>query len=270
MKLEHLHEPRLRFASGDHICPRRGITAYGVFDKSQTVRRSDIMVGGIGSGACLEALTRWLERCGSAIEARADTRQPNLFTGFCGFNLDSGFGARLVFGNDLSRTIKKSEIDNLLLIENWRDRVNATIELYYENSKFLAQNRHVDVVVCVIPDALHKKIAMEETYEIDETLDTTVVVPDELNFRRALKAKAMHLGKPLQLIRAVSLESNKRGQQDDATKAWNFCTALYYKSGPTIPWKLPQNDSRPSSCAVAYFKAICPRLCSSVRTSGGA
>lgn len=57
----------------------------------------------------------------------------------------------------------------------------------------------MDVVVCVIPDALHKKIAMEEHFEIDETLDSTVVVPGEMNFRRALKAKAMHLGKPLQL-----------------------------------------------------------------------
>lgn len=257
MKLEHLHEPRLRFATGDHICPRRGIATYGVFDKTQTVRRTDIMIGGIGSGTCLEALDRWLERCSSAIEARAEARQPNLFTGFCGFNLESGFGARFVFGNDQSRTIKKSDIEDLLRIDNWRDRVTAAIDLYYENIKFLAQNRHVDVVVCVIPDALHKKIATEESYEVEDSLDTTVVVPSELNFRRALKAKAMHLGKPLQLIRAISLESNKRGQQDDASKAWNFCTALYYKSGPTIPWKLPQDDSRPSSCAVgiAFYRS---------------
>lgn len=257
MKLDHLQEPRLRFANGDHVCPRRGIASYGVFDKSQVVRRTDIMIGGIGSGACLESLSRWLERCASAIEPRADARQANLFTGFCGFNMESGFGARLIFGSDLSRTIKKSDIDDLLRIENWRDRVNAAVELYYENIKFLAQNRHVDVVVCVIPDALHKKIAMEEHFEIDETLDSTVVVPGEMNFRRALKAKAMHLGKPLQLIRAVSLETNKRGQQDDATKAWNFCTALYYKSGPTIPWKLPQDNSRPSSCAVgiAFYRS---------------
>lgn len=61
----------------------------------------------------------------------------------------------------------------------------------------------------------------------------------------------MPLGKPLQLLRQVSLDEAKvSGQQDDATKAWNFCTALYYKSGPTIPWKLEQDTARASSCAV--------------------
>jgi len=257
MKLQHLHEPRLRFATGEHICPRRGIATYGVFDKSQNIRRSEIMIGGVGSGSCLDALNIWLDKCSSAIDARADAKQPNLFGQFCGFNLDTGFGARFVAGSDLSRTIKKSDIDDIIRIVNWRERVTAAIDLYYENIKFLAQNRHVDVVVCVIPEVLHKKIATEENYAVDESLDTTVVVPGELNFRRALKAKAMHLGKPLQLIRATSLESNKRGQQDDATKAWNFCTALYYKSGPTIPWKLIQDDSRPTSCAVgiAFYRS---------------
>lgn len=60
----------------------------------------------------------------------------------------------------------------------------------------------------------------------------------------------MHLGKPLQLMRELSLESNPKTQQDDATKAWNFCTALYYKANQTVPWKLPTNINRPSICFV--------------------
>lgn len=35
MKLEFIEEPRLIFARGEHICPRRGISAYGVFDQTQ-------------------------------------------------------------------------------------------------------------------------------------------------------------------------------------------------------------------------------------------
>ena len=61
----------------------------------------------------------------------------------------------------------------------------------------------------------------------------------------------MHLGRPLQLMRELSLESNAKTQQDDATKAWNFCTALYYKANPaTVPWKLITNINRPSICFV--------------------
>ena len=60
----------------------------------------------------------------------------------------------------------------------------------------------------------------------------------------------MHLGKPLQLMKELSLDSNPKTQQDDATKAWNFCTALYYKANQTVPWKLTTNINRPSICFV--------------------
>src|SRR2546425_5739691 len=71
-----------------------------------------------------------------------------------------------------------------------------------------------------------------------------------MNFRSALKAKGILLGKPLQLMRETFLHSDVKTQQDDATKAWNFCTALYYKSGPTIPWKVMSGQVRPTSCAI--------------------
>ena len=256
MKLEHIKEPRLQFASGEHVCPRRGISAYGVFDKSQQSRRDSLMIGAVGSPACLEACSVWLEKCAAEIPARPDNNQPNLFTSFCGFNERTGFGAKFVFGDNLARAIKKTEIDELLDVKAWKDRVLAAVNLYYENVKFLAQNRNVDVIVCVIPEALYKSIVLEKKPNIDESLDTSVDVTGELNFRRALKAKAMHLGKPLQLVRAYSFETH-RGQQDDATKAWNFCTALYYKSGPSIPWKLPVDTGRPTSCAVgiAFYRS---------------
>ena len=129
-------------------------------------------------------------------------------------------------------------------------RVLRAVEHYYEHVKFLAQNRHVDVVVCVIPENLYQRIAGEGP-PVEETLGAEVEIYEELNFRRALKARTMPFAKPLQLVRQVSLDETKvAGQQDDATKAWNFCTALYYKSGPTIPWKLDKDNARASSCAV--------------------
>lgn len=257
MKLEHISEPRLRFAKGDHICPRKGIATYGVFDRTMGTRRTDVMVGAVGTATCIEALERWMSRCGGEIPAAEDAKQPNLRVPFPGFCMGHGFDARLVFGQDLARTLKKSEVDEIVAIKDRQTRLTKAIDLYYEHIKFLAQNRQVDVVVCVIPDALHKVISTDEPSPIEESLEASVEVAAELNFRRALKAKAMHLGKPLQLVRAVSLESNRKGQQDDATKAWNFCTALYYKAGPRVPWKLQSDDQRPSSCAVgiAFYRS---------------
>jgi hypothetical protein len=72
----------------------------------------------------------------------------------------------------------------------------------------------------------------------------------ECLFRPALKAKAMHLGKPLQLLLESTMQPSGRSRQDDATKAWNFCTALYYKANQTVPWRLIPNRNRPAVCYV--------------------
>lgn len=250
MRIEHLSEPRLLFAKGTHICPRRGIAEYGVFDRMQENRRNAIFVGGVGTSNCIDLLGKWIERCRGVIAVSSDVKQENLRVPFCGFNAGSGFGADIKFSNHLSRTLKNSELKEILSINNRTQRVQKAIEYYYENIKFLSQNRHVDVIVCVIPESLYKVVANEEQPG-QEALEADDPQYEELNFRRALKAKAMPLGKPLQLLRQVSLDEAKvSGQQDDATKAWNFCTALYYKSGPTIPWKLEQDTARASSCAV--------------------
>ena len=250
MNMEHLLEPRLLFAKGTHICPRRGITEYGVFDRAQATRRSEIYIGGIGTSSCIDLLDAWLTRCGAVIASASDVKQENLRLPFCGFSRDSGFAADMRFSADLSRTIKSSEIKAILDIEDRKERVLRAVEHYYEHVKFLAQNRHVDVVVCVIPENLYQSIAIEGPPG-EESLEAEVEIYEELNFRRALKARTMPFAKPLQLVRQVSLDKAKvAGQQDDATKAWNFCTALYYKSGPTIPWKLDQDNARASSCAV--------------------
>ena len=73
----------------------------------------------------------------------------------------------------------------------------------------------------------------------------------ESNFRRALKAKAMQFSIPLQLFREHSFDPDAKDQQDEATKAWNFCTALYYKANrQTVPWKLIADINKPSVCYV--------------------
>ena len=107
MNIAHLHEPRLLFADGTHICPRRGIAEYGVFDQAQTTRRSEIYIGGIGTSNCVDLLDTWLKRSGSVIAAASDVKQENLRLPFCGFNRNSGFAADMRFSADLFTDHKK-------------------------------------------------------------------------------------------------------------------------------------------------------------------
>lgn len=257
MKLQHLQEPRLAFAYGEHVCPRHGIAAYRVFDAKDPVRRDRVLVGAVGDSVSLEALTQWLERCRLPIDRDPDALQAKLFPGFCGFRKGEGFDAELVSHPDLHRQLRNTDVAGLIAVKSTPQRVQQAVELYYENVKFLSEHRQVDVIVCVIPDRLHEVIAYEAEDEAEESLDASHDVTGEMNFRRALKAKAMYLGKPLQLVREISLHSGVKTQQDDATKGWNFCSALYYKSGPTIPWKLVSGQARPTSCAlgISFYRS---------------
>lgn len=97
MKIEHLPEPRLLFAKGTHICPRRGIAEYGVYDQAQETRRNAIFMGGIGTSNCIELLGKWVERCRGVIAASSDVKQKNLRLPFCGFNTEADLVRTLIF-----------------------------------------------------------------------------------------------------------------------------------------------------------------------------
>ncbi len=258
MKLQSINEPRLLFAHGEHVCPRHGISAFGVFDSKETgARRSTIHVGAVGDSASLEALQAWLALCRQPIMASPNARQPHLFAAFCGVQPGLGFHCELISHVDLQRPLRNADIAQVIAVTPIRNRVKKAVDLYYDEVRFLAEHRQVDTIVCVIPDRLHEVIALDAQAEEEESLEASIDVTGEMNFRRALKAKAMHLARPLQLIRESSLKPDVKGQQDAATKAWNFCTALYYKSGPTVPWKLVSAAARPTSCAVgiAFYRS---------------
>lgn len=250
MKIRHIPEPELEFGNGYHICPRTGITYYNVFDTRLQVRRDKIAIGAVGTDQNLKQLTAWLVRCSKTIPPK-DSPQPNLFAGFCGVNKETGFRCEFALSDEITRDIRQSEVKRLINLKRWNTRVTETVAVYFQEIKFLTQNRPVDVVVCVIPNELYDSIATESSKPLEESIEDEEDGEDvEVNFRRLLKARTMHLGVPIQIVRELSLQSEVQTQQDDATKAWNFCTALYYKANRTVPWKLVRNINRPNVCFV--------------------
>lgn len=251
MQLHIIPEPVLEFGNDTHVCPRMGITLHEVYDTRFHIRRDQILVGAVGTGDDLSRLAVWLDQCAKEIPPKEDSEQPNLHPAFCGFNKWSGFKAQLILNDEITRKINNSDIKRILQIKRWNERVEAAVDMYYDQAKFLAQNRPVDLIVCVIPTALLEQITKEESKPTEDAIEEEE--PDDIvetNFRRALKARAMHLAKPLQLVMESSLESNAKSRQDDATKAWNFCTALYYKASQTVPWRMVTNINRPAVCYV--------------------
>jgi hypothetical protein len=85
---------------------------------------------------------------------------------------------------------------------------------HYEQIRFLAENRSVDVIVCVMPNEMFDSITTSASDEDSKESEL------EHNFRRILKARCMHLGIPLQLVREKTILITKQAgdQQDPATK----------------------------------------------------
>ena len=253
MKLTTLAEPLLEFGTGTHICPRTGIEHLGVYDQRDELRRTELRIGVVGRGEGIDLLDEWLEKCRSPIERKTESQLLNFFRGFGGINQSYGFLTRLINSPQYTRTLKKSEISGVVKLAFRVERVERAVELYYEQIRFLAENRSVDVIVCVLPNDMFDSITT--SMQNDDFKENEL----EDNFRRTLKARCMHLGTPLQLVREKTILITKFAgdQQDAATKAWNFCTALYYKGNRTIPWRLVEDTAKLRSCyiGIGFYKS---------------
>jgi hypothetical protein len=263
MNLYAIDEPELQFADGRHVCPMAGISSRGVYDADQDYGRDSIRIGGVGTPEDLQYLNEWLSRCEQGIEAPAKP-QPLLFPPFPGFTRHTGFRTKLVYEEGLTRSIPDMKIEEAVAAPSHNRRIEKLVSLYLEKIEHLAEHRPVDVIVCITPDFLEDVLIDKESDSDTSTSESSEAsfsgeeetVPPEggeerrHNFRRVLKAKAIHLRKPLQLTWASSLTEKPAGKQNDATRAWNFMTALYYKAGPSIPWKLVEHPDRPKACFV--------------------
>lgn len=253
MKYTYLEEPLLEFGEDTHICPRAGIADFSVYDSKNHPRRDDIYLGAIGTNPNFDLFDTWLKKISRHIPAKPSDK-PNLFPSFIGINKNTGYKKDFVFSDNNIKPILSKEVSKIINIKQPIERIEAAVELYAEKIKFLAQNKTPEVIVCIIPDDLYDVIHSQRI-TADEKAEDHLESKVETNFRRMLKAKTMRYSNiPIQLVRENTLKGNPNGKgsiQDDATIAWNLCTALYYKSANNaIPWKLKSDPNKPLTCHV--------------------
>jgi hypothetical protein len=257
MKVHVLAEPELEFRAGNrHIDPRTGVATFGPADADAPAAPQRIPVGLIGSPSAVEGIRRWLERCRAPINAKqAKPGQENLFLEFPGFTNDTAYCSELVFDDGLVRELPDRELRRLAKSDT-NAAVAEAVHLYMAAATSLGETGRCRVLVCARPDELHDESeppgppdgdALEEPAEEDHEPGG--------DFHDLLKARALTLPCPLQLMRRETWEgatkdrSRQRPLQDEATRAWNLHTALYYKAGGT-PWRLPRHSTDLASCYV--------------------
>lgn len=85
-------------------------------------------------------------------------------------------------------------------------------------------------------------MSFDALWTVDDTPESLL----QRDFRRALKAKAMQIGIPIQIATSNLLLDNK-ASQDPATRAWNSTVALFFKRDG-IPWRV--RSEGPETCFV--------------------
>lgn len=256
-----LDEPDLEFARGSrHIDPRQGITIYGPADTADTARL--VRIGIVGLQTHIDGLKQWLDLCREPIAAK-ESPLGHLHQPFRGFNSDRGFRATIVPNTRLERVIAKRDLDNLASL-NPLQAVHAAVDLYDAELAVLHEEPNCDVVIVCRPEQLDDAPTADPEVDDDDAAPT--VMPVGVDFHSMLKARSLKYSRPIQIIRRGtwdqsfkdrSRSGSQRSRQDEATRAWNLHTALYYKSGG-VPWRLPRDNRDLTTCyvGVGFYQGL--------------
>lgn len=267
MRSTVLEEPELEFGgNGRHIDPRFGIATHGPLDAGQQGAPEHIRVGLVGPGPAIAGIRSWLTKSREPIaakEAKYD-KQRALFPPFPGFDLDHTFRSLLAFEERAQRTVPNKAIAKLANM-NPVLATDAAVDAYLEEIDWLANNQPCDVIICARPETLDEQHTAhlpegEDTGEYADAAEPAAILPD---FHDQLKASALKYTTPLQIIRPRTWNDpskpakgvKRRNVQDEATRAWNLHTALYYKAGGR-PWRLIRTYADTASCylGVSFYR----------------
>ncbi len=261
IKLRYIEEPSLQFGTNQHICPKSGIYNYMPFDIKQ-VRPEKITIGIIGKGESIDKVLKWMDNCKNHIKGKESKNpHPKLFLNFCGFNKNIGFHSEVVYDGSYIRRLKNSEFDEIIKKHTDLEiRIREIALLYLGEIKYLTKNKKPDVILCALSENFISYIKENDEYEDEESEVTDDAELEEIsakeqNFRRYLKAKAMQYNVPIQIVRDRIAKPTSE-MQDEATIAWNFFTALYYKASGT-PWALIRKDSAETTCyaGISFYRS---------------
>lgn len=274
MRVELLHpEPDLEFGNGGKCQDIRfGIGHYGAFDYTDEDGPRQIKLGLVGTDETLTALTEWLTRCEDEIPAKR-SNQPRLYPPFPGFTTGHSFHSRLIWNPSEFRIVNiPTAIADL---KNFNETVSKIADVYVNEIDQVIEKSGAHVVLCA-PPLQHLRLttflAAEEDAEEatapsdDQEGEDEVSNESIFDFHDLLKAKSLHLRTPLQLVLPATYDPSKnadqkkllnRDQQDEATRAWNLLTALYYKARG-IPWRMIRESAEVRTCylGVSFFRTL--------------
>lgn len=275
------------------VDPKVGLALYGPIDLSDPARRSVVRVGLIGTGPLVDLARSWFARCERKITPirlqRVDGvvkrvhMDPTVFTPFPGTEM--AFGTRFVLSDATTETLSAREVAEVEKIGLFEPRVTRLVNLVVERLRVLMDKASPpDVVVCSLPTKLrrlcttptrhrHRKASartaaaalaadLEEDARVGQGNLFDIAAIHGINlenptgehsiFHHGLKARAMATNIPTQLVWEDTLVGATT-VEDDATRAWNFWTGMFYKAGG-VPWRVSGLSTGTCYAGIAFYR----------------
>ena len=280
-----VEEPRLVFGGGQTaVDPKVGISSFGPIGSDPSSLKN-ISLGVVGTGGGIQRAQMYLEQTLEKVRPGLNSRGKHYdclcFPDFPGAKASGGF--RSQFTITTTRDIPLESFEHAVIGSFIHEKLRRVVELVAKQIEMLkAKEPTPDVVLVVLPkcvenelagigssirhrrvpltavEKLQKSFARETSKTGQQILDFGFVEPEPQanvgywNLHHALKAHVMPYGIPTQQVWESTLTGEGR-IQDDATMAWNFYTALYYKAN-NIPWRLEHVPSNTCFVGVSFFR----------------
>jgi hypothetical protein len=267
VNVSFIQEPTLEFGTGTHVDIRFGLMNYGPLDRRGELAPQKVRLGIIGIPEGVEGVHTWMEGIGRGVAAK-ESKQPNLFPRFPGFGESTNLPAPLVVDSRLHGVVKQRELDSLFKSSDRNRVVEEAVGMFLAEMQRLTEKASADVLVCAVPEGLLDYMEQDRPSEDEDTDGEDSSGDVNLDFHNLLKARAMELGLPIQLLLPSTYDESKRRRQkrwaerirrlqDEATRAWNVYTALYYKAGG-IPWRIARDPTEFTSCyvGVSFYNTL--------------
>lgn len=265
LQIARLGVPELEFGGAGYFQdPRLGLRQAGPFDiRFGSAHKTQVRIATVGPAEMHPPVAAWLKRCRSEIEALDPSGRLLAFPGF-----EATFRSELVAEPGWWLSLDAKRIADALSQRPY-DGFQHIVDLYASGVEEARREFQPDVIVCAISEAIEKRfwsvqrtLSAREKSELLRASKQSISDQMELPFdwepeentedllrrdlRRALKARAMRAGVPIQLMRNSGILDLKTNEEP-AARAWNLGVGLYYKAGG-IPWRVRARG--PETCFV--------------------
>lgn len=266
-KSEIFPEPDLEFGDKHrHPDPRLGLFAAGPL---QTPIGDSIKIAVVGNSKTVEDTRKFLSDAAIGFPGKTE-KHPNLHPDFPGLGNQNPFRCKFEVLDGATATIPQARLDKIRKEPNDAEAVEMAVDEIMQLLQVIDEgSSKPQVAIIALPVALLERVFNAKAEEKATTEAEDSGGSDAPNFRGMLKAKAMNLSFPIQLVWEDVLDeqvtiprkikqSSDRKIQEQADRTWNLLTTLYYKGTGRIPWRRMPKEGEFSACyiGVSFYREV--------------